>query len=81
MSTERIYRDDRFPGVEIRNSGGGIFNVWVEGEAPGYYSENGWSNTDCFTSYGSEPDGYGNTAAEAEEKAAAHFDGWAEEEE
>lgn len=78
VMTERIYRDDRFPGLEIRNHGGPTFNIWVEGESDyRYHSENGWTNTDCFTHYSTD---WGDKlpADEAERYAQEHFDEMAE---
>ena len=75
---ETIYTDDRFPGLQIRHSGGSIFNIWIEGELPGYHHENGWSNTDCFTHYPREEtpenQGFQVEPNEAADIVAEHFD-------
>lgn len=82
---ERVYRDERFPDLEIRHSGGSTYNIWVRGEAPhGYHGENGRWNMDCFTCYppkgcpNCSHDGYGTCAIHAEETASRHFDEMAE---
>lgn len=75
---ETVFRDERFPNLEIRNAGRCTFNVWVRGEAPGYHAEDGWSNTDCFTSY-EDPQTYEVSAQYAAETAQRHFDEMAEE--
>ena len=75
---ERIYRDDRFPDLEIRNSGGSIFNIWILGDMKGYHRENGWVNTDCFTHYPKAENTYAVPADEAENAASGHFDYMAE---
>lgn len=75
-TTERIYRDERLEGLEIRNSGGATFNIWVEGERESYHNENGWCNVDCFTIY---PEGNSHSANSAEQIAIEHFDDLVEE--
>jgi hypothetical protein len=76
---DRVYRDERFPDVEIRNAGSCTFNIWhrTGGNVPGYHSEGEWTNTDCFTSYEHDQT-YEVSAEYAEEAAARHFDEWAE---
>ena len=73
---ERIYRDKRLPGVEIRNSGGAIYNIWIEGNISkqGYHVETGWTNTDCFTRYSKKDSDVNVSPNEAEEAAREHFD-------
>lgn len=74
MESYTTFRDQRLPGVEIRWYGGPTFNIWVEGEIPNLYHENGWSNTDCFTNYGLRPGVQRPTTEEAEQIAIEHFD-------
>ena len=71
---ETIFTDDRLPDVEIRWHGGATFNIWEEGIFPGYHSENGWSNTDCFTHYGKTGSGEAPTMREAVDIAKEHFE-------
>ncbi|KKM01253.1 hypothetical protein LCGC14_1796200 [marine sediment metagenome] len=73
MDVEMIFRDPRFPDVQIRNSGGATFNIWTRGEVgDSYHTKDGWTNTDCFTRYGTANDG--NTPEEAKFAAQEHFD-------
>lgn len=71
---ETIFTDDRLPDLQIRWHGGAIFNIWQNGSFPGYWSENGWSNTDCFTHYGNTGSGEAPDANEAVDVANEHFD-------
>jgi hypothetical protein len=79
---ETIYRDERWPHVEIRWAGGATFNIWVEGDGrPYYHSENGWTNTDCFTHYaGKHGERSALTPSEARDIAEEHFNEMAHEE-
>lgn len=72
-TTEIIFRDERMPGIEIRNSGGATFNIWIEGVVEHHHSESGWSNMDCFTRY-PEDDSNNMSACEAAIIASEHFD-------
>jgi hypothetical protein len=72
-TTEIIFRDERMPGIEIRNSGGAIFNIWIEGTVDHHHSEFGWSNVDCFTRY-PDDDRHNMSPCEAAKVATEHFD-------
>lgn len=58
---ETIYRDDRFPGLEIRNLGRVTFNVYRDG-----------AEVDVFTVY--QGDGYTIDPTFAAKCAQDHFD-------
>lgn len=73
MAQEWIFRDDRVPDVEIRCAQSVTFNIWVRGELRHYYSEDGWSNTSCFTSY-EDDQSYMVSHAYACAAAERHFD-------
>jgi hypothetical protein len=69
---ETIYRDPRFPDLEIRNHGRCTFNIWQKGRIkPGYF-EDGWTNIDCFTVY--QNNGYTVSPDFATKQAQKHFD-------
>jgi len=80
MRTETVFTDERCDGMQIRWSGGATFNIWCRGGAEaGYYEEDGWTNTDCFTHYG-DREGNSPTPEQAKSFAEYHFEEMAAEE-
>jgi len=76
---ESIYRSEDCPDIEIRWNGGATFNIWIRGEVPHHHTENGWTNTDCFTRYGSSGPAEACTDTEARIAAEEHFEQMIEE--
>jgi len=79
MEHYHTFTDERFEDLQIRWHGGGTYQIWVHYQVPGYFSNNGWTETDCFTHYGADCN-TDTTTDEAAAIVAEHFNEMAEEE-